>query len=117
MGRVSYEFDYKIALTHFQIKHLGLEVEEDPCATLPEDDNVSMEMEVPFDDSDPWHSGELAFLSLLDGKSRLKTKHWKPIVSCRTVVATPYSHFAPDLPNSSSSGKLYGAVVGGDNCS
>ncbi|RWW20566.1 hypothetical protein GW17_00015324 [Ensete ventricosum] len=54
MGWVSYEFDYKIALTHFQIKHLGLEVEEDPCATHPEDANVSMEMEVPFDDSDPW---------------------------------------------------------------
>ncbi|RWV83620.1 hypothetical protein GW17_00054744 [Ensete ventricosum] len=47
------ELGYKIALTHFRTKHTGLEVEEDPYATLPEDDNVLMEVEVPFDDSDP----------------------------------------------------------------
>ncbi|RZR76851.1 hypothetical protein BHM03_00001738 [Ensete ventricosum] len=52
-GTVSCEFGYKIALTHFRTKHTGLEVEEDPYATLPEDDNVLMEVEVPFDDSDP----------------------------------------------------------------
>ncbi|RWW73354.1 hypothetical protein BHE74_00018788 [Ensete ventricosum] len=51
--KVSYEFGYKIALTHFRTKHTGLEVEEDPYTTLPEDDNVLMEVEVPFDDSDP----------------------------------------------------------------
>ncbi|RRT57561.1 hypothetical protein B296_00047182 [Ensete ventricosum] len=49
----SYEFGYKIALTHFRTKHMGLEVEEDPYASLVEDDNVLMEVEVPFDDSDP----------------------------------------------------------------
>ncbi|RWV84026.1 hypothetical protein GW17_00054298 [Ensete ventricosum] len=50
---VSYKFGYKIALTHFRTKHPGLEVEEDPYATLLEDDNVPMEAEVPIDDSDP----------------------------------------------------------------
>ncbi|RWW37885.1 hypothetical protein BHE74_00056939 [Ensete ventricosum] len=50
---VSYEFGYKIALTHFRTKYSRLEVEEDPYTTLPEDDNIPMEVEVPFDDSDP----------------------------------------------------------------
>ncbi|RRT54456.1 hypothetical protein B296_00042632 [Ensete ventricosum] len=49
MGRVSYEFGYKIALTRFRTKHLGLEVEEDPYATLSEDNDVPMDVEVPFD--------------------------------------------------------------------
>ncbi|RZS16230.1 hypothetical protein BHM03_00048191 [Ensete ventricosum] len=53
MGRVSYEFGYKIALTRFRTKHPGLEVEEDPYATLPEDNDVPMDVEVPFDGSDP----------------------------------------------------------------
>ncbi|RRT72257.1 hypothetical protein B296_00003036 [Ensete ventricosum] len=53
MGRVSYEFGYKIVVTHFQTKHLGLEVEENPYTTLLEDDDVLMEVEVPFDDNDP----------------------------------------------------------------
>ncbi|RWW70661.1 hypothetical protein BHE74_00021648 [Ensete ventricosum] len=48
-----YEFGYKIALTHFRTKHSRLEVEEDPYAILPEDNNVPMEVDVPFDDSDP----------------------------------------------------------------
>ncbi|RZS13601.1 hypothetical protein BHM03_00045219 [Ensete ventricosum] len=53
MGWINYEFRYKIVLTCFWTKHPRLEVEEDPYATLPEDDNVPMEVEVPFDDSDP----------------------------------------------------------------
>ncbi|RZS11654.1 hypothetical protein BHM03_00043013 [Ensete ventricosum] len=36
-----------------ELQHPGLEVEEDPYATLLEDDNVPMEAEVPIDDSDP----------------------------------------------------------------
>ncbi|RWV91040.1 hypothetical protein GW17_00046702 [Ensete ventricosum] len=46
MNRVNYEFEYKIALTHFKTKHLGLKVEEGPYTTLPEDDNVPMEVPV-----------------------------------------------------------------------
>ncbi|RWW14405.1 hypothetical protein GW17_00021824 [Ensete ventricosum] len=48
-----YEFGYKIALTRFRTKHSRLEVEEDPYAILPEDNNVPMEVDVPFDDNDP----------------------------------------------------------------
>ncbi|RWW12472.1 hypothetical protein GW17_00023852 [Ensete ventricosum] len=41
---------YEIALIRFRTKHPGLEVEEDPYVILPEDANVSMKVEVPFDD-------------------------------------------------------------------
>ncbi|RWV88335.1 hypothetical protein GW17_00049592, partial [Ensete ventricosum] len=51
MGRVSYEFGYKIALMTFRTKHPGLEVEEDPYVTLSEDDDAPMEVEAPFDDN------------------------------------------------------------------
>ncbi|RWW70209.1 hypothetical protein BHE74_00022120 [Ensete ventricosum] len=63
MGRVSYEFGYKIAVTHFQTKHLGLEVEENPYTTLLEDDDVLME--VPFDDNDPITMKEHRFVTNL----------------------------------------------------
>ncbi|RWW42673.1 hypothetical protein BHE74_00051754 [Ensete ventricosum] len=42
----------KVQVTIVQYKESpGLEVEEDPYATLLEDDHVPMEVEVPFDDS------------------------------------------------------------------
>ncbi|RZS08554.1 hypothetical protein BHM03_00039542 [Ensete ventricosum] len=53
MGQVSYKYEYQVALAHFRVRFPKLEVEEDPYATLPEDDDVSMEVEVPFDERDP----------------------------------------------------------------
>ncbi|RRT80147.1 hypothetical protein B296_00000043 [Ensete ventricosum] len=50
--KVSQEYGYRVALIHFRAWNLKLEIEEDPYATLSEDDNVPME-EVPFNDSDP----------------------------------------------------------------
>ncbi|RWW41261.1 hypothetical protein BHE74_00053264 [Ensete ventricosum] len=52
-GECQLKMRYKIALTHFRTKHPRLEVEEDPYATLLDDDNVPMEVEVPFNDNDP----------------------------------------------------------------
>ncbi|RRT75032.1 hypothetical protein B296_00030128 [Ensete ventricosum] len=43
----------EVALAHFRVRFPKLEVEEDPYATLPEDDDVPMEVEVPFDERDP----------------------------------------------------------------
>ncbi|RRT37050.1 hypothetical protein B296_00050994 [Ensete ventricosum] len=51
MGRVSLEYGYQLALTRFQARHLGVEIELDPFITLPEDTNVTMADEQPFDDS------------------------------------------------------------------
>ncbi|RWW59683.1 hypothetical protein BHE74_00033374 [Ensete ventricosum] len=53
MGWISYEYGYKVVLTCYLARYPQLEIEEDPYTTLPEDDNVSMEANVPFDDSDP----------------------------------------------------------------
>ncbi|RWV94121.1 hypothetical protein GW17_00043374 [Ensete ventricosum] len=47
------EYGYKVALVRFRVEYPLLEIKEDPYAILPKDDNVPMEVEVPFDDSDP----------------------------------------------------------------
>ncbi|RZR81889.1 hypothetical protein BHM03_00008195 [Ensete ventricosum] len=43
MGQVSYEYGYRVVLAHFQARHPKLEIEEDPYATLLEEEDVSME--------------------------------------------------------------------------
>ncbi|RWW08820.1 hypothetical protein BHE74_00011374 [Ensete ventricosum] len=53
MGRVSYEYGYRVALAHFRALHPDSEVEENPFTIWPEDDSVSMETQQAFDDSDP----------------------------------------------------------------
>ncbi|RRT73824.1 hypothetical protein B296_00032085 [Ensete ventricosum] len=50
-GQVSYEYDYQVALARFKARYPNLEIKEDPFVLLPEDKNVSMEAEQPFDDS------------------------------------------------------------------
>ncbi|RRT85056.1 hypothetical protein B296_00000769 [Ensete ventricosum] len=52
-GWVSNKYGFKVALPRFWARYSQLEIKEDPYANLPEDDNVSMEAEVPFDDNDP----------------------------------------------------------------
>ncbi|THU69085.1 hypothetical protein C4D60_Mb08t10650 [Musa balbisiana] len=49
-GRVSYEYGYRIALGRFHARHPGFEVEEDPFTSYPEDLEVDMPDDVPFDD-------------------------------------------------------------------
>ncbi|XP_065033859.1 uncharacterized protein LOC135666279 [Musa acuminata AAA Group] len=49
-GQVTYEYGYRIALGRFQTSHPGLEVEADPFVSHPEDLDVDMPEEVPFDD-------------------------------------------------------------------
>ncbi|RWW81437.1 hypothetical protein BHE74_00010193 [Ensete ventricosum] len=53
MGRVSLEYGYQLALTRLQARHPGVEIELDPFVTLPEDADVTMADEQPFDDSLP----------------------------------------------------------------
>ncbi|RWW22239.1 hypothetical protein GW17_00013581 [Ensete ventricosum] len=53
IGQVSYGYRYRVALAHCRARYLMLEIEDDPYATLPEDDNVPMEVEVPFNDNHP----------------------------------------------------------------
>ncbi|CAL9056499.1 unnamed protein product [Musa banksii] len=50
-GQVTYEFGYRVALARFSARYPDLEIEEDPFVNHPEDDNVQMPDEVPFDDS------------------------------------------------------------------
>ncbi|THU67089.1 hypothetical protein C4D60_Mb05t20980 [Musa balbisiana] len=50
MGRVSYEYGYKVALGRFRACPPGSEVEEDPFSSHPEDREVDTPEDVPFDD-------------------------------------------------------------------
>ncbi|RWW80154.1 hypothetical protein BHE74_00011522 [Ensete ventricosum] len=43
MGRVTYEYGYRVALARFRSLHPDSEVEEDPFTVKPEDDSVPME--------------------------------------------------------------------------
>ncbi|RWW44647.1 hypothetical protein BHE74_00049581, partial [Ensete ventricosum] len=53
MGRVTYEYGYRVVLARFHARHPDSEVEEDPFTIHPEDDLVPMERQQAFDDSDP----------------------------------------------------------------
>ncbi|RWV84534.1 hypothetical protein GW17_00053747 [Ensete ventricosum] len=56
MGRVTYEYGYRVALARFYALHPDSEVEEDPFTIHPEDDLVPMKSKQAFDDSDPLES-------------------------------------------------------------
>ncbi|RRT39174.1 hypothetical protein B296_00042235 [Ensete ventricosum] len=53
MGRVTYEYRYRVVLACFHARHPDSEVEEDPFTIYPEDDLVPIERQQAFDDSDP----------------------------------------------------------------
>ncbi|RWV91763.1 hypothetical protein GW17_00045928 [Ensete ventricosum] len=53
MGRVTYEYGYRVALACFRARHPDAEVEEDPFTIHPEDNLVPMERQQAFDDSVP----------------------------------------------------------------
>ncbi|RZS25349.1 hypothetical protein BHM03_00058538 [Ensete ventricosum] len=53
MGRVIYEYGYRVALARFHSLHPDSEVKEDPFTVRPEDDSASMERQQAFDDPDP----------------------------------------------------------------
>ncbi|RZR93103.1 hypothetical protein BHM03_00021530, partial [Ensete ventricosum] len=53
MGRVTYEYGYRVALARFRAQHPDTKVEEDPFTIHPEDDLVPMERQQAFDDSIP----------------------------------------------------------------
>ncbi|RZS19968.1 hypothetical protein BHM03_00052430, partial [Ensete ventricosum] len=53
MGRVTYEYGYRVALARFHARHPNAKVEEAPFTIYPEDDLVPMERQQAFDDSVP----------------------------------------------------------------
>ncbi|RRT48475.1 hypothetical protein B296_00046343, partial [Ensete ventricosum] len=53
MGRVTYEYGYRVALARFRARYPDADVEEDPFTIHPEDDLVPMERQQDFDDSIP----------------------------------------------------------------
>ncbi|RRT73109.1 hypothetical protein B296_00012595 [Ensete ventricosum] len=53
MGRVTYEYGYRVALARFRARHPDADVEEDPFTIHLEDDLVPMERQQDFDDSVP----------------------------------------------------------------
>ncbi|RWW72475.1 hypothetical protein BHE74_00019718 [Ensete ventricosum] len=53
MGRVSYEFGYRVALERLRGKHLDFMIELDPFAECSKDANVEMDLNRPFDDDTP----------------------------------------------------------------
>ncbi|RRT84782.1 hypothetical protein B296_00002411 [Ensete ventricosum] len=50
---VSLEYDYQLALARLRARHPGVEIKEDPFILLPEDADIPMAEEQPFDDSPP----------------------------------------------------------------
>ncbi|RRT70293.1 hypothetical protein B296_00029265 [Ensete ventricosum] len=56
IGRVTYEFGYRVALKLFKAKYPNLFVKEDRFANYPEDSNVQMEGSQPFNDSIPFET-------------------------------------------------------------
>ncbi|RWW52891.1 hypothetical protein BHE74_00040670 [Ensete ventricosum] len=53
MGRVSYEFRYRVTLERLQGKYPGIMIELDPFAGCPKDANVEMDLDQPFNDGTP----------------------------------------------------------------
>ncbi|RWW44234.1 hypothetical protein BHE74_00050032, partial [Ensete ventricosum] len=53
MSRVTYEYEYRVALSRFHAQHPNAEVEEDLFTIHLEDDLVPMERQQAFDDSVP----------------------------------------------------------------
>ncbi|RWW20806.1 hypothetical protein GW17_00015063, partial [Ensete ventricosum] len=51
MGRVTYEYGYRVALARFRARYPDADIEEDPFTIYPEDDSVPMERQQDFDDS------------------------------------------------------------------
>ncbi|RWW84295.1 hypothetical protein BHE74_00007112 [Ensete ventricosum] len=50
MGMVSYEFGYRVALERLWGKQPEIMIEQDPFAECPEDANVEMDLDQPFND-------------------------------------------------------------------
>ncbi|RRT32019.1 hypothetical protein B296_00048606 [Ensete ventricosum] len=53
MGRVTYEYGYRVALARFRARYPNADVEEDMFTIHPEDDLAPMERQQDFDDSVP----------------------------------------------------------------
>ncbi|RWV96089.1 hypothetical protein GW17_00041227 [Ensete ventricosum] len=57
MGKASLEYGYQLALARLWARHPGVEIEEDLFTLLPEDADVPIAEEQPFNDSPPLADG------------------------------------------------------------
>ncbi|RWV77234.1 hypothetical protein BHE74_00022038 [Ensete ventricosum] len=53
MGRVSYEFRYQVVLERLRGKHPKISIKQDSFAKCPDNANVEMDLNQPFDDRTP----------------------------------------------------------------
>ncbi|RWW50373.1 hypothetical protein BHE74_00043382 [Ensete ventricosum] len=53
IGRINYEFRYRVALEQLRGKHPEIMIEQEPFVECPNDTNVEMDLNQPFDDSNP----------------------------------------------------------------
>ncbi|RWW76619.1 hypothetical protein BHE74_00015278 [Ensete ventricosum] len=53
MGRVSYEFEYRVALERLRGKHPEIVIKQDSFVECPDNANVEMDLNQPFDDNAP----------------------------------------------------------------
>ncbi|RWW39669.1 hypothetical protein BHE74_00054976 [Ensete ventricosum] len=49
MGRVKYEFGYRVVLERLRGKHSEMTIERDPFVECPKDANVEMDLDQPFE--------------------------------------------------------------------
>ena len=50
LGRVMYEYGYRVACAHFRAKYPNLELESDLFVDNPMDQDIDMPANIPFDD-------------------------------------------------------------------
>ncbi|RRT47348.1 hypothetical protein B296_00032428 [Ensete ventricosum] len=93
------EYGYKVALVRFRVKYPLLEIKEDPYAILPKDDNVPMEVEVPFDDSDPLRHEllQLSSFGVAPSTAALASPSYSPPSLCAKVTRTDWRSFAIEI--------------------
>ncbi|RWW76548.1 hypothetical protein BHE74_00015349 [Ensete ventricosum] len=68
MGRVGYEFGYRVALERLRGKHLDVMIKLEPFAKCSKDANVEMDLDQPFDDGTPSEKQPLGLTEARDGR-------------------------------------------------
>ncbi|RRT64604.1 hypothetical protein B296_00010335 [Ensete ventricosum] len=96
MGRVAYEYGYRVTLARFRSLHPDSEVEEDPFTIRPEDDSVPMERQQAFDDSNP---PEKAIARLYDRRVRPRFIKTGNLVLQKAEVSDPTRSHGKLAPN------------------
>ncbi|RZS28014.1 hypothetical protein BHM03_00061563 [Ensete ventricosum] len=116
MGRVTYEYGYRVAWARFRTRHPDADVEEDPFTIYPEDDSVPMERRQDFDDS--WQlenflrgAGTPGIFHWVRSRGVDRSGSWLLAQRCRRQIAlSGLLRVAPDLADPGSGWKLQDPV-------